>query len=123
MGLVSVGTQADADVDAKLSTGEVAKLAGVSFRQLDHWERNGVFGPPSGTGSGVYRRWDPEVVPVVRLLGRLSAAMSQPRSRRGVTGVATSVMRRVVENYAKGGVVLAPGLWLHWDVESDTLGP
>lgn len=55
-----------------LRTHEVAELAGLSFRQLDHWARNAVARPTLGgnEGSGSQRRWDMAEAAVVATLVR-----------------------------------------------------
>src|SRR5258708_5092003 len=56
------------------STPKAAELAGVSYRQADHWERTRVL-RPSGTlanGSGSARKYTPEDVQVLAVLRELS---------------------------------------------------
>jgi len=57
-----------------MSSKEFMHAVGITYRQLDHWTRNGVLTPVQGTGkgSGVYRRFNPADVPVGRVLARFS---------------------------------------------------
>lgn len=61
--------------DGLLSSSDVCRLAGITYRQLDLWTRKGLIEPeiPS-PGSGYFRRWHPRVVyQVADLLRRIEA--------------------------------------------------
>ncbi len=89
-----------------LSTKELCTAADVTFRQLDFWTRNGVIETVAGGhGSGHYRRYHPNVVPVVRLLGVLSRGMKPP----------TDMQHRIVEAFDDGQFTIEPGVRLVWD--------
>lgn len=57
-----------------LTSDEVAAWAGVTFRQLDNWQRCGYVHGPAGRGSGRPRRWTPDETRRVRLFARLVRA-------------------------------------------------
>lgn len=58
---------------------ELADAAGVTYRQLDYWVRNGTLTPTvESTGSGRPRAWDPDMVGVVALLGLVSKLQADP---------------------------------------------
>lgn len=60
-----------------LTSQQAADAAGITTRQLDHWVRIGQVIQPSSTpwqGSGVHRRWTPDEVRVLAVLGQLAAA-------------------------------------------------
>lgn len=59
-----------------LTTTAAAEAAGVSYRQLDYWTRLGLTRPvgESCPGSGGLRMWDPDEVPVIRLVAKLVAS-------------------------------------------------
>ena len=57
-----------------MNTNEMMEQTGATFRQLDHWARCGIIGP-TGVGSGRYRQWDPDDVPAVAAMVRVSAAL------------------------------------------------
>lgn len=60
-----------------LTSQQAAEAAGISHRQLDHWVRIGQVIKPSATpweGSGIHRRWTPDEVRVLAVLGHLAAA-------------------------------------------------
>lgn len=58
-----------------VATVDVARAAGVTYRQLDYWARCGlVRAEHEGSGSGVPRRWCEHELHVAELLGRLTRA-------------------------------------------------
>lgn len=73
---------------------DVCRLTGATYRQLDHWARNGyvqpdhattragipvaVKGDPAAPGSGNLRRWSAHEVRQVRLMVRLTNAGLTP---------------------------------------------
>lgn len=73
---------------ASFSTAQVARLTGLSARQLDHWDRLGFLSPSlaSAAGYGSRRRYSFADVVRLRLASRLRAA-----------GFGLSAVRRVVE--------------------------
>jgi hypothetical protein len=54
-----------------MNTVKLCELAGVSYRQLDHWTRNGWLKPIGGTGSGNDRDWPPSECDIAVSMGRL----------------------------------------------------
>ena len=75
-------------LQASFSTAQVARLTGLSTRQLDHWDRLGFFSPSlaSAKGYGSKRRYSFSDVVRLRVAGRLRAA-----------GFGLKEVRRVVE--------------------------
>ena len=75
-------------LQASFSTAQVARLTGLSARQLDHWDRLGFFSPSlaSARGYGSKRRYSFSDVVRLRVAGRLRSA-----------GFGLSEVRRVVE--------------------------
>jgi len=73
---------------ASFSTAQVARLTGLSARQLDHWDRLGFLSPSlaRAAGYGSRRRYSFADVVRLRLAGRLRSA-----------GFGLSAVRRVVE--------------------------
>ena len=66
---------AAAEDDDMVSTVEVCRLTGATYRQVDWWCRTGrIPGQPSGaaTGSGHRRRWTPDQIVRVLTLMRAS---------------------------------------------------
>ncbi len=65
---------------------EVATLAGISLRQLDHWTRLQVVKPErEAAGRGTVRRWSAKQVVELRVVGQLrEAGISMQRIRRAV---------------------------------------
>jgi len=52
-----------------LSSGELAREAGINSETLRYYERRGLLPPPARTESG-HRRYDPEAVSLLRLIRR-----------------------------------------------------
>ena len=67
-----------------LSSSDVCRQAGVTYRQLDGWTRRGLVAPSirEAAGSGTARRWAPADVDRVAALAVRSADL-----RRGLAGV------------------------------------
>lgn len=54
------------------SARDLERLSGVSYRQIDYWCRNGLFGDSvRGTGSGSRRRFPPEDLRACRAIKRV----------------------------------------------------
>jgi Bacterial RNA polymerase, alpha chain C terminal domain len=73
--------QADGEL---LASTDVAREAGISFRQLDHWTRCGYLMPGREWrgrhwGSGSNRTWPAGEMEIARRMGRLTAAGILPR--------------------------------------------
>ena len=84
----------------QLSTREAARRAGVSFRQADYWVRTGAFTIGDDTpGKGNPRRWSEEDVTVLRILGRVSAALSGTLDRSVLTAVATKARELIANDW------------------------
>jgi DNA-binding transcriptional MerR regulator len=65
--------------DGTLSTAEVAELARVTYRQLDHWVSRGYLAQShQHPGSGGHRRWSPDEVQRARAFGALLHAGVSP---------------------------------------------
>ncbi len=79
-----------------LSSAEAADLAGISYRQIDHWCRHGVITPVGANhpsvgdtatpGTGRHRRFSVDQVPLLRACGELS-----------LLGADTTIMSALVE--------------------------
>ena len=95
-----------------LSSTEVTRITGITYRQLDYWVRNGVIPPdwvddPSA-GSGRARRWHPEAIPALQVAGRISRAL--PRG----TNLSSGDMKRVLANWNRGYITFDDGIALSW---------
>ncbi|MEZ5176126.1 MAG: MerR family transcriptional regulator [Acidimicrobiia bacterium] len=67
-----------AHTDASLGfrSPQVCTVVGITYRQLDYWDRSGLLGPSvrSATGSGTQRLYSFEDIVTLRLIKRLSDA-------------------------------------------------
>lgn len=61
-----------------MSTTEVVRLAGISYRKLDHWTRRGYVHPAGDPfpGSGNYRRYDDDEARIICALAKLAPMIS-----------------------------------------------
>lgn len=63
-----------------MSTVDVCRATGASYRQLDHWVRCGYIDAHdvAAVGSGHHRRWNPDQVSRVRALVQAAEIKSTP---------------------------------------------
>lgn len=97
--------------DPPMSGPRFAEEAGITYRQLDHWTRNGVvptFNEVKGSGSR--RTYDQRDIKKAELLGEISRAFSG-----GHNGIDHTIMKRVWENYDVGMLVLSELVYFQWD--------
>lgn len=80
-------------------TSEVAKLTGLTRRQLDHWDRTGLFGPSlaPAEGRGTARFYSFQDLVQLRVAKELREA-----------GVSLQALRKVVEYLRKAGGLDVP---------------
>lgn len=70
-----------------LTTVELAEQAGVSYMQVHRWGDYGIIRPVSPTrGQGYPLEWSASLVPLVRMLGRYTAAV-QTHAAPSRTGI------------------------------------
>jgi len=67
-----------------ISSVEVCRETGATYRQLDYWSRNHVIEPVAHAGGSGYKRvWHPEQLPVIRAITALAnMGCPQPILRR-----------------------------------------
>lgn len=71
---------------------EVAAEAGITYRQLDYWTRNGwLHADVDRPGSGITRDWPLPEIAIARLMGRMTRAGLIPE-------VAAQAARALVEH-------------------------
>jgi len=95
-----------------LSSTEMTRLTGLTYRQLDYWIRNGVIPAhwvdnPHG-GSGHHRHWNPDAVRPLQVAGRITRAL--PRG----TNLSSADMKRVLRNWTDGHLDFGDGIHLTW---------
>lgn len=58
---------------AWMTSPQVARFAGVSYRRLDYWTRIGLLAPAqAAAGSGTKRRWAPREAQIAWMLGQIA---------------------------------------------------
>ncbi|WP_067184545.1 MerR family transcriptional regulator [Microtetraspora niveoalba] len=87
-----------------VGTQRVAKLAGVTFRQLNHWCVRGFLLPKHDGGTGHDREWPAAEVAVARLMARLVAAGFRPEHAASIAR--TAVVFDVTEVEVGEGLTL-----------------
>lgn len=92
-----------------LTTKELAKMTGATYRQIDYWCRVGLIKPigKSNPGSGRRRLFDDDTVRKINLLVAVSHAFG------GTTRLPQ--LEKIVSAEAAGKVYLGEGLTLSWD--------
>lgn len=84
-----------------MNANEVIELAGITYRQLDHWTRRGWIAPehPECGGSGHHRCYSELEVAVIAHIGALVRAGVQPdvaaRIARGDDAALASLTRAI----------------------------
>ena len=82
--------------DQSYSTDEAAVVAGVTYRNVDYWAREGIVSPSiPARGSGSCRRYSFDDVVCLRVVALLRGFCSSPTNR--AAGVPSSVLGSVVE--------------------------
>lgn len=98
---------------ATLSTPELTRLTGATYRQIDYWCSNALIDCEGGNGSGNKRAFDPGVVPVVSLLVRVSKTLPRESGAR----VSLALLEEVRDAFDAGCAELGHGIRLCWDEE------
>lgn len=94
---------------ATFSTTQACRLAGITYRQIDYYDRSGLIDPTQpARGSGSQRRWTSREVDALRVLGRLM-------SLRAYNGSDTNqrfreIAAHVAEHGAAGSFDIIPGV-------------
>lgn len=103
-----------------LSSQDLVRLTGLSYRQIDFWIQGNVFCPvgESRPGSGRRRQFDPAIVPKLVLLRKISKTFGREHFDR-------MWLKRIYDNYEAGNIELitqdprddwGPSIRLSWDV-------
>ena len=98
-----------------LTTPEVARATGITYRQLDYWLRNKVIPhnwvDNAHEGSGSHRRWSPEAIAPLRVAGRISRALPTG------TNLSSADMKKVLAHWDTGRLEFGDGITLTWTPE------
>lgn len=106
----AVGAIAKASDDGYISSMEMLRLTGISYRRLDYWYTSGVFGTPTLCGSGHSRMWHESLVKQIQLLLEISEEFGHYNNTSIV------LLKRIIENYYKGSIQFSPNTRLEWEV-------
>lgn len=103
---------------ATVSSTDACRVAGISYRQLDYWVRNGILQPTvDADGPGTQRRWSDRDVAVAGVLGRLAFLWGKERNGSGDRVYAIAALVDYVRAHGPTGVYeLVPGVTLDLDV-------
>ena len=80
----------------------LVREAGITYRQLDYWERTGLLGTPREVGNGYVRQWTAAEAAKARTMGSLVRAGLGPRIAAKVAG----------ELRDSGAAYLGDSLWI-----------
>lgn len=112
-----LGTKRDPDTRNMLSSPQICDAADITYRQLDHWIRQGAIPTAEiegiNEGSGSQRRIPAWYIPRLRLIGQMQRSLSE-NSR---TGMSHSLMLRIFHHYHNGRLDF-DGFTITWDVEA-----
>lgn len=104
-------------MDGAVSSPDAADLAGITYRQLDYWVRNGIVRPlVNASGSGSRRLIAREDIPRMRLLGRIQRQLGADGT--GPSGVSAELARLIMRDYRRGSMIF-DGFALSWKVEDE----
>lgn len=94
-----------------ISSRNLVRRSGASYRQLDHWTRLGIIKPigDSCPGSGHVRQWDDNIVGLVMTIGKVSRALG--------SNCGGGILEAVAKHYDQGFVNLTDGIQLRWRVD------
>jgi MerR HTH family regulatory protein len=89
--------------EATFPSEETARLAGISYRQLDYWCREGALGPElqRPLGSGRRRRFTAQDLTALRAVRRASEAFAELMGREGRYG-SVALYREIVAQVRAG---------------------
>jgi hypothetical protein len=100
-----------------LGATEAARLASVSYWQLNRWCEFGLFGDERrGVGSGTRRTFTPAEVPVLAALGRISRALTFGERSSSVTA---GLLATVADQVRSGADVVRVRLGDHVELAVD----
>lgn len=90
-----------------ISSKELCKLTGATYRQIDYWCSRGYIHPAHGgtPGSGNKRRFSKAHIDRVKLVVKISKAFSRENSPLGY----------ILEHYEDGEFDMGEGVYLTWD--------
>jgi hypothetical protein len=102
-------------IKTAISSRTLCEATGVPYRQLDYWVRLGLVAPlgEAHPGSGARRRWDPALVPVLRTLRRVQAALQVDAP--GFPGASHLILHRIIEVHDTGRLDLGDGITITWE--------
>lgn len=97
-----------------LTSRQLAERAGVTYRQVDYWCREGYIVPAiESDGSGTRRLWGREHVPQVKAMGRVTRALGAHYTG-GKNGATKHILIRVAEHWKRGWADLEEGVRISW---------
>ena len=94
-------------MDETLSTSQLARLAGCQEHTINYWRNQEVISPigDKNPGSGYQLEWDPNLVPVVKMLVKIENYFKV---------VSCVFLKEIVKNFDKGRLELDEGIVLTW---------
>lgn len=92
-------------------------VPGLSYRKLDYWCENGVFGGEQREpGSGEHRRFEPVDLDIAKVVDAFSASLAS-LGLRGNVWLYRQIADDVRSGHAEIVLAMSPGVSLHIDIE------
>ena len=93
-----------------MSSTEVVRLTGVSYRKLNYWYEANVFGKAKTCGSGQRRMWHKSLIPKITLLADLSNEFGQYSS------MSVTLFKKIIDNWDAGSIQFSKYARLEWEI-------
>ncbi len=102
-------------MSAVVSSAEVCRRTGATYRQLDYWMSHGIIPGPPGPGSGYRRTIPADLVEPIRAAVAVQNAVT--KRGRGATGLHSSILAEIIRNPDGGRIELGDGVAITWTVD------
>ena len=91
-----------------LSTAELAYATKCQEHTINYWRNQEVISPIGNRnpGSGFHIEWDPELVPIVKVLVQIEKSFAV---------ISTNLLKKIVEHFEDGQIELEKGIVLKWN--------
>jgi DNA-binding transcriptional MerR regulator len=100
-----------------LTTTELSKKTGLTYRQVDYYTREGVISPINlVSGSGNRRYYDRGLIEKLTMVKSISDAFQEKHFRGGGTHLPLRIVKDILDRWGDGELEIAPGIKIDWSV-------